>query len=238
MMKKFTAAWLMAGFVSTAFAQTEAESLQQKLQTTMPSMQIESVKASEIKGLYEVSVGSDILYVSADGRYLIQGKMFDIVAKKEITEEKLKKVRANLINAVPEAEFITFKAAQEKYRIHIFTDIECGYCRKLHSEIEQYLAEGITIQYLFYPRAGKGSGAYNKAVSVWCSDDKNAALTTAKSGNGSLATKVCKNPVDAHMALGESLGVRGTPMMITETGTIFPGYMPAKQLAQALSQDK
>jgi len=236
-MKKVTTALLMAGFVTTAFAQTEAESLKQTLSISMPSMQIDSISASEIKGLYEVAVGSDILYVSGDGRYLIQGKMFDIIAKKEITEEKLKKVRANLINAVPKAEFITFKAPQEKYRIYVFTDIDCGYCRKLHSELDDYLAEGISIHYLFYPRAGKASESYKKAVSVWCSDDKNAALTAAKTGQGTLVSKDCKNPVSAHMELGENLGVRGTPMMITENGTIFPGYMPAKQLAQALSQD-
>ncbi|MBE0468792.1 MAG: DsbC family protein [Methyloprofundus sp.] len=233
----FVALFLAGLFVApSAFADKDA--LKKALAETMPSIAIDDISDSKIKGLYEVMVGSDVFYVSEDGKYLIQGHMFDLAAKKDLTEDKLAEARAVLINGVAKDQMIIFKAPDNKGTVTIFTDIDCGYCRKLHAEMDKYLAEGITIQYLFYPRAGKDSESYKKAVSVWCADDRNTALTVAKSSSNPPAEKTCKNPVDAHMALGEKLGVRGTPMMVTEKGTIFPGYMPAKQLAEALQQDK
>jgi thiol:disulfide interchange protein DsbC len=120
--------------------------------------------------------------------------------------------------------------------VSIFTDIDCGYCRKLHSEIDQYMAQGITIRYMFFPRAGKGSDSYKKAVSVWCAADKNKALTAAKKGEN-LDAKTCENPVDEHMALGEAFGMNGTPMIVTQKGNILPGYVPAPQLAKVLANE-
>jgi len=225
--------------ISTVYADKQA--LKNILVKTMPSLTVDDITESEIKGLYEITVDANIFYASEDGRYLIQGRLFDLIAKKDLTEARLAKVRAALINKVAKKEMIIFKAPNSKYTINIFTDIDCGYCRKLHSELDQYLAEGITIQYLFFPRAGKDSESYKKAVAVWCSDDRNTMLTTAltpaKSGSKVLDFKTCTNPVDAHMALGDALGVRGTPMMVTTKGTVFPGYMPAKRLATALRED-
>ncbi|MDT8425633.1 MAG: DsbC family protein [Methyloprofundus sp.] len=233
----FVALFLAGLFVApSAFADKQA--LKKVLAEMMPSISVDDISDSKIKGLYEVRVGSDVFYVSEDGKYLIQGHMFDLAAKKDLTEEKLAEARAVLINGVAKDQMIIFKARDNKDTVTIFTDIDCGYCRKLHSEMDKYLAEGITIQYLFYPRAGKDSESYKKAVSVWCADDRNAALTAAKSSSNPPTEKTCKNPVDAHMALGEKLGVRGTPMMVTEKGAVFPGYMPPKQLAEALQQDK
>ncbi len=237
-LKQAFVALFLAGLFVAPTAYADKEALRKVLAETMPSISVDDISDSEIKGLYEVMVGADVFYVSEDGKYLIQGHMFDLVAKKDLTEDKLAKARAVLINGVAKDQMIIYKAPESKYTINVFTDIDCGYCRKLHSEMDKYLAEGITIQYLFYPRAGKDSDAYKKAVSVWCADDRNAALTGAKSGSNPPVEKTCKNPVDAHMALGEKLGVRGTPMMITTKGTIFPGYMPAKQLAAALAQEK
>ena len=238
-MKKIIQTLLAASLCLSAFAQADVdkEALKKKLKETMPSLTVEDIKPSEIKGLYEVMAGANIFYVSEDGRYLIQGRMFDLVDKKDLTEEKLAVAKALMINAVPLEEMIIFKAPMQKYVINIFTDIDCGYCRKLHSEIDQYMAEGITIRYLFFPRAGKDSESYKKAVSVWCADDKNAALTAAKSGSNPPPEKTCENPVDKQMALGDELGVRGTPMMISPKGHVYPGYMPAKKLAEALSQE-
>ena len=132
---------------------------------------------------------------------------------------------------------IVFKPKIGKYKVSIFTDIDCGYCRKLHSEINQYMAEGITIQYLFFPRAGKGSDSYDKAVSVWCAKDRNAALTAAKNNQG-VEKKTCANPIDKHMQMAEEFGAQGTPMIVTENGNVSPGYVPAKQLAEILQAEK
>jgi len=228
---------LFSVMIFTSSAMADKGSAQLKEVLLKRGMQADEITATQISGLYAVRDGSKILYLSADGRYLLHGELYDLSTgePENLTEKSLQGLRKQLINSVPANEFITFKAKNEKYKINIFTDIDCGYCRKLHSEIEDYLAEGISINYLFFPRAGLNSDAYKKAVSVWCADDKNEAMTIAKMGTGVLEKKTCKNPVKEHMALGDKIGVRGTPMMVTNDGTVFPGYVPAKQLAKALS---
>ena len=211
--------------------------IRQAMSTSMPSVKVDSVKPAVVKGLFEVVVGANIYYVSEDGKYLLQGRLVDVAARKDLTEEKLNVTRKLSIEKMGQANMIVFKPKITKYTVTIFTDIDCGYCRKLHSEIDQYLAQGITIQYLFFPRAGKGSDSYNKAVSVWCAEDRNAALTAAKKDQ-KLPEKTCDNPIDKHMQLAAEFDVKGTPMIISENGNVYPGYLPAKQLVEALENEK
>ena len=232
---KIAALSLLGLTLSTANADETA--IRQSMTQSMPTMKIDSVKQSEIKGLYEVVVGANIFYVSEDGKYLIQGRLVDVAARKDLTEEKLNNTRKLALEKMGQANMIVFKPKIPKYTVSIFTDIDCGYCRKLHSEMDQYLAQGITIQYLFFPRAGKGSESYTKAISVWCADDRNAALTAAKKDQ-KVPVKTCDNPVDEHMQLAEEFKVNGTPMIVSESGTIYPGYLPAKQLVEALENEK
>ncbi len=215
---------------------SDENAVRKALNLSMPSLSVDAVKPSEINGLYEVTVGSNIFYVSDDGKYLMQGHLIDIAQRKDLTEIKLADSRREAIDKLGDDQTIIFKPETSRYKVSVFTDIDCGYCRKLHSEMDQYLAEGITIQYLFYPRAGKGSDSYNKAVSVWCAEDRNTALTLAKQGK-TPEPKTCDNPVDTHMKLGADFDARGTPMIVTEKGNIFPGYVPAKQLAKALASE-
>ncbi len=218
-------------------AQADEAAIEKALKLSMPSLRIDSIKPSEIGGVYEVTVDSNnILYVSEDGKYLIQGHVIDIEARKDLTETKLAAGRKAALEHLGNDQTIIFKPKSSRYKVSVFTDIDCGYCRKLHSEIDQYMAEGITVQYLFFPRAGKGSDSYKKAVSVWCAEDRNAALTLAKQGK-TPESRSCDNPVDAHMQLGSDFGARGTPMIVTEHGNIFPGYVPARQLAKALAAE-
>jgi thiol:disulfide interchange protein DsbC len=218
-------------------ANADEAAVRQAMVKSMPSVKIDSVTPSEIKGLYEVIAGANIFYVSEDGKYLLQGRLVDVAARKDLTEEKLSGTRKKAIEKIGQENMIVFKPKISKYTVSVFTDIDCGYCRKLHSEIDQYSAQGITIQYLFFPRAGKGSDSYNKAVSVWCAKDRNAAFTDAKKGNTPVA-KTCDNPVDKHMQLGADFDVKGTPMIVTEKGNIYPGYLPATQLVEALESEK
>jgi Protein-disulfide isomerase len=211
--------------------------IRQAITKSMPSVKVDSVKPAVVKGLFEVVVGANIYYVSEDGKYLLQGRLVDVAARKDLTEEKLNVTRKLAIEKMGQANMIVFKPKITKYTVTIFTDIDCGYCRKLHSEIDQYLAQGITIQYLFFPRAGKGSDSYNKAVSVWCAEDRNAALTAAKKDQ-KLPEKTCDNPIDRHMQLAAEFDVKGTPMIISENGNVYPGYLPAKQLVEALENEK
>ena len=233
---KSLAVSILAMTFSVASYADEA-AIRQAMTKSMPSVKIDSVKPAVVKGLFEVVVGANIYYVSEDGKYLFQGRLVDVAARKDLTEEKLNGTRKLAIEKIGQANMIVFKPKISKYTVTIFTDIDCGYCRKLHSEIDQYLAQGITIQYLFFPRAGKGSDSYNKAVSVWCAEDRNAALTAAKKDQ-KLPEKTCNNPVDEHMQLAAEFDVKGTPMIISENGNVYPGYLPAKQLVEALESEK
>lgn len=237
MRKVFMSAALSLFGLTLPAANADEAVIRQAMTKSMPSVKIDSVKPSEVKGLYEVMVGTNIFYVSEDGKYLLQGRLVDMADHKDLTEEKLSGARKQAIEKIGQENMIVFKPKIGKYTVSVFTDIDCGYCRKLHSELDQYLAQGITIQYLFFPRAGKGSESYNKAVSVWCAKDRNAALTDAKKGNTPPA-KTCDNPVDKHMQLGADFDVKGTPMIVSEKGNIYPGYMPAKQLFEALESEK
>ena len=210
--------------------------VRKSLTESMPSIKIDSVKSSEVKGLYEVTIGANIFYVSDDGKYMLQGHLIDVKERKDLTESKLAATRKLSLDKLGENKMIIFSPKDIKHKVTVFTDIDCGYCRKLHSEMDQYLAKGISVQYLFFPRAGKGSESYDKAVSVWCADDRNAALTSAKNGKG-LKTKSCENPIDEHMKLATEFEVRGTPMIVTDKGNVFPGYVPADRLAQALQSE-
>lgn len=214
-------------------AQADEAAIKAALTKAMPTLQIESIKPSNIKGLYEVTMGSNIYYASEDGKYLFQGRVVDVANRTDITAEKLGAVRKAALAKVGENNMIVFKPKIAKYNVYIFTDIDCGYCRKLHSEIDQYLAEGITINYLFLPRAGKPSDSYDKAVSVWCAKDRNKALTAAKK-NETLESNTCTNPVDAHMKLAAEFDIKGTPFIISNKGNTYPGYLSAKELAEAL----
>ncbi|MDQ7090193.1 MAG: DsbC family protein [Methylococcales bacterium] len=226
-----------ASLFSFSAVQADDVAIKAALKKAMPTVSIISLKDSEIPGLKEVAIKGAIFYVSEDGNYLIQGHLFDLIAKKDITEAKLANLRMTALDGISEEKMIVFRPEKSKHTVSVFTDIDCGYCRKLHSEMEQYLAKGITVRYLFFPRAGKGSESYDKAVSVWCAIDRKKALTDAKLGT-SPKKKTCDNPIDEHMALAEVFEVQGTPMIVTDKGTVLPGYVPADKLIKELERKK
>ncbi len=236
MKKNFSAAiFLGLGLVLSASAQADAKAVEEALKQALPNIKPDSVQPSPLAGLYEVMVGPKMFYVSEDGRYLIQGSLIDIKARKDLTEAKVAEARLGSLDKVGLANMIVFKPKIAQHVVYVFTDIDCGYCRKLHSEIDQYSKEGIEIRYLFFPRSGPNTDSYYKAISVWCAKDRNAALTKAKKGEN-LERKECENPVDKHMQLASDFGANGTPMIITEKGDVLPGYVPAPQLSKILNQ--
>ena len=237
MKKIIQSATLQALVVGSVMSNADEGAIKQSINKSMPSVKIDSLKPSVVNGLYEMTVGANVFYVSDDGKYLLQGRLVDIAAHKDLTEEKLNITRKSALEKMGTANMIVYKPKIAKYTVSIFTDIDCGYCRKLHSELDQYLAQGITIQYLFFPRAGKDSDSYNKAVSVWCAGDRNAALTAAKKDQN-VPSKTCDNPVDEHMQLAADFDVKGTPMIISENGNVYPGYLPANQLVAALEAER
>ncbi len=199
----------------------------------MPRESIDRIGPSPMTGISEVMIGMNLFYVSNDGKYLMQGKLIDLASRTDLTEQKLGKARLKSLADLGEKSMIVFPAKEQRHVITVFTDIDCGYCRKLHNEMAAYNAEGITVRYLSFPRSGPNSPSYNKAVSVWCADDRNDALTSAKAGKA-LEDKQCDNPIGDHFNLGVAMGVRGTPAILMEDGSIVPGYVPAKKLLKQL----
>ena len=233
-MKKILALLALIGVTLTAHA--DENTIKEAIAKSMPNMKIDAIKPSEVKGLYEISVGANVFYVSDDGKYLIEGHLIDIAARKDLTEGRLNDAHVAALKKLGTDKMISFAPKTVKHTVTVFTDIDCGYCRKLHSEIDSYLAEGIAVQYIFFPRAGKDSESYKKAVSVWCADDRKAAFTAAKKGE-TPKEKTCDNPVDEHMKLASQFEVNGTPTIVSEKGIVYPGYLPAKQLAETLKAE-
>jgi len=195
----------------------------------------DTIEATPVAGIYEVAIGPHIVYMSADGRYMFQGELIDVLKRTSLTEPRRRMAVKATVDAVSEKDMIIFEPKETKHTITVFTDIDCGYCRKLHSEMADFLNAGIRVRYMFYPRAGVGSESYKKAVAVWCAADRRAALTAAKNGQP-IEMKTCENPIAEHMELVDKLGARGTPFIVLENGQTQPGYVPARQMARLLDQ--
>ncbi len=215
---------------------TSSAELQQQLAKVFPAQMIPtSFEPSPLPGFYEVPVGRRMFYISEDGRYLINGEIFDLEAQMNLTKSRNNGTRLELLGQLDESQMVIYGDTDAKHTITVFTDIDCGYCRKLHSQIAQYNQLGIRVRYLAYPRAGKNSASYDKAVSVWCAEDRKQALTQAKSG-AKLPKRQCENPVDEQMQLGEQFGIQGTPAIILEDGELIAGYVPPQELQRILQQ--
>ncbi len=209
-----------------------------RLQTALSGATPDSISPTAIPGLYEVLIGGQVLYLSEDGRFALQGDLLDLSARDNLTENRRGELRGKAIEAVGENNMVVFAPEEPaKYTVTVFTDIDCGYCRKMHSQIAAYNKEGIKVRYLMFPREGVGSDSFDKAVTVWCSDDRREAITKAKRGEN-IERKTCDNPVQAQYELGQKLGVRGTPSLILEDGEMIPGYVPPTQLAELLARHK
>lgn len=216
-------------------ANTSEDAVRGAIQSLVPGASIDSISESVVPGFYEVVIGGQIAYVSSDGRYLLQGSIYDIPAKADVTESSRAKLRNAALASVDDAQHITFAPGKPKHTITVFTDIDCGYCRRMHQQMEEYNALGIAVEYLFFPRAGVGSESFDKAVNVWCAADQKAAMTAAKAGQA-VEAKTCDNPVEEQYALGQKVGITGTPAVIAADGTQLGGYVPPEQLLQRLEQ--
>jgi len=227
----------LLGIVSCAAlaADKSEDAVRTAIQSLVPGASIDSISESVLPGFYEVVIGGQIAYVSGDGKYLVQGSIYDIQGKTDLTEASRAVLRREALSAVPDAKRIVFSPAKPKHTISVFTDIDCGYCRRMHQQIAEYNQLGIAVEYLFFPRAGIGSESYDKAVNVWCAADRKDALTAAKAGRA-VEAKTCDNPVEEEYALGQKIGISGTPAVIAPDGTQLGGYVPPEQLLQRLDQ--
>ena len=196
----------------------------------------EDLHPSPIPGVYELTHGADVVYVSSDGKYLINGDLIDIAHQDNLTEQRRRDARARLIAAVPESDMVIFGPNNPKYTVTVFTDVDCGYCRELHRQIAEYNRLGIRVRYLAYPRSGPNTESWKKAEQVWCSRDRNAALTAAKRDQPVQTAACADNPVAKEYAIGRDFDLSGTPATVLASGEMVPGYMPPGVLAQHLRE--
>ncbi|MGE4359012.1 MAG: DsbC family protein, partial [Lysobacteraceae bacterium] len=214
-------------------ASADDSAVEAAIKSLVPGAKIDSIAESQVPNFYQVVLQGQVIYISADGRFLFQGSVFDIPNKIDLTENTKAGLRKGALAAAGPERRIIFPAKNEKYAVTVFTDIDCGYCRRMHGEMAEYNKRGISVEYLFFPRSGVGGESYDKAVSVWCATDRNKAMDNAKAG-GKLESKTCDNPVAADYELGQSVGVNGTPAVYTRDGTQLGGYLPPEQLLQHL----
>jgi thiol:disulfide interchange protein DsbC len=237
--KRFIGALALLAFSSFSIAvpadKATVENITEKLKTL--EISVNSINPAVVDGLYEVLTNRGVYYVSENAQFLVHGSIYDLDNQMEnVTEKSLSVLRQDKLKAF-EKDMIVYKAEQQKHVITVFTDISCGYCQKLHSEMADYNNQGITVRYLAFPRGGLSSGTYNSMVSIWCADDPKLAMDKAKSRK-KIDPKSCQNTVKEQYELGQFFGVTGTPALVLEDGSLQPGYLPADRLIKLLEQSK
>jgi thiol:disulfide interchange protein DsbC len=237
---KFNLILLILAFMPFVQAADDKATFENSLKNLSPSeIKVVEINATPIEGIKEVLIdagrGSEIVYMSADGKYILNGSIVDIEKKINLTDQKKSVIRKDLLAGIGKSQRIDFypEGQEMTHHITVFTDIDCGYCRKLHAEMSQYNDLGIGISYLFFPRAGVQSASFDKAVNVWCAKDQQEAMTLAKAGE-TVEPKKCDNPIEEHYKTGLTAGVSGTPALVLDDGTLMPGYLPPAQLKQRL----
>ena len=209
----------------------------ERLLELSPRMQVERVIPLEELGMYAIEIsGGRTIYGMEDGIHFFTGNLFRFDGDiKNLSELRQNTKRKQLMNAISDKDTIAFGEGRGGFveTINVFTDVDCGYCRKLHSEIAEINALGIRVRYLAYPRGGIGSEGYEKLVTAWCAKDPQATLTNLKSGR-TMEMSNCESPVKDQYFLGQQIGISGTPAIITSDGRLFPGYLPAGELSKRI----
>lgn len=243
--KKLLGGLVLSSVMVSAYAQQPVDqsnqtqdysAIQKQLQAMIPGLEQFDIQPTGVKGLYQVILGVDVVYMSADGQFLVQGDLIDLKNKVNLTRQISMQQRIKALAGIPEESMWIYtgdEKAQRKATITVFTDIHCPYCRKLHLEVPELNKAGVTVRYLAYPRAGTASQSYTDAVSVWCADKPLDALDQVMKGQ-KVAEKQCDNPIKQHMQLAQFFQVNGTPNILVDDGRLIPGYVPAKELIKEI----
>ncbi|WP_028115949.1 bifunctional protein-disulfide isomerase/oxidoreductase DsbC [Ferrimonas senticii] len=227
---------LMAFSVSAATV-TDSAAIAAKVKSTL-GVQVDKVVPSPVAGMLQLHTDKGIFYISEDGKTLFHGNLYDLDNRMaNLTDAALTEVRRDQL-AKLDGTTIDFPADNEKYVISVFTDISCGYCRKLHDDIAEYNKLGITVRYLAFPRNGQNAGTWDEMEAIWCAADQQQAMTDGKTTSQRLSKTDCAaaKHVATHYQVGGGLGVTGTPAIVTQNGDLIPGYMPPQQLLEALKR--
>lgn len=217
-----------------------AEQIRQQIARLQPDLAVERVERVAGSDLFEVRLkGGEFLYTDKGAEFILHGQLYQVRndSAVNLTEQARQEVTAGLIGNLDVADMVVFPAAETRARITVFTDVDCGYCQKLHGEVEALTTAGIEVRYLAWPRQGLSGNTYDTMVSIWCADDRLQAMNRAKQRQP-VAAASCRHPVDRQHALGQQIGVRGTPAIVLENGELIPGYLPAAELVARAVQAK
>lgn len=244
MIRKSAALYLFVAAVAAASTapvladdDAELELVRQKIGEMFETIEPEDVSKSPIDGWYTIQKRSIVAYISADGRYLLQGDLIDLDTQVNLSELGRNNARRELMSTVADDHVIKFSPADIKYSVSVFTDVECSYCRRLHSQIDEYMARGIEVRYLLYPRNGPESRSWHTAEEVSCAADRPQALTMAKLDREFETSKCDSSIVQDNYAMGRDVGLSGTPAIVFDDGTLIAGYLPPDQLKARLEQN-
>ncbi len=234
-MKMMVVSLMMAMVTAQAFAVPAKLPQGTELQTSLAALglKVNSVADSVVPGVQQVLTDKGLFFAANNGQFLIEGNIYDLKNKQLVNDSILQDVRKAGVSKLKNSS-IEFKAKAEKYVVTVFTDTSCGYCRKLHNEMQTYLDKGITVRYLAFPRGGVPSETYSELQSIWCADDKQQAMNQAKAGR-KIAPAQCANNVAEQYETGQSFGISGTPAIVLPDGTLIPGYQPAEALVATLA---
>jgi len=219
---------------TNAVAVEPADQVRAALGKRFPTLRIESLRAAPVAGLWEFTVGMDVYYVSSDARFIVRGDIVDLAGDRNLSEQRRAELRRAQLGRIAEADMIVFGPPRATHTVTVFTDIDCGYCRKLHSQIAEYNRLGIRVRYLPYPRAGLGSESWQKAKDVWCAKDRNTALTRAKRDEAVPHAECDGAVVMRGLQLGELFKLDGTPMVLSDDGFEIGGYLTPTEMKQRL----
>lgn len=220
-----------------ATADATTDRITARMAKMFPDEPVTDIAPSPVPSLYEVMLGASLFYISADARYVFHGDLIDLERRVNLADERREHARKLAFEGVDVADTVEFAPANPKAMLYVYTDIDCGYCRKLHGEVPQLNAAGIGVRYLAFPRSGLDGESFTKAAAVWCSADRKAAMTAAKSGENVNAPS-CDNPVASQYEMGRSMGITGTPAVYTTTGRQLGGYVPATELIRMAREGK
>lgn len=230
-----TAVVSLVALIIASAAVADQDAITQRVSGLVPEIETLNIAETPLPGVMEVQVNGEIIYMSEDGRYLMQGRLVDMDTQTDLTDAAKSVLRREAVSRLDDDKMVIFGNDNADYELMVFTDVDCGYCRRLHQQIEEYTEAGIRVKYMAFPRAGIGSETFDKMVSIWCADDPQGAMTIAKSGQQPAPAR-CDNPVEEQYRLGKQLGVTGTPSLITPNGEMIPGYVPPQQLRERLDQ--
>ena len=230
---------LLSLIIITNSVTADVDKVFDNLKPFFPTIKTENISSSELEGFYEVVLTTpqiEVLYISLDGRYVIQGAVTDIELMANLSTKRINSEKIKILNSIDENNKIVFKAENEQYILHVFTDVDCPYCAKLHANMQAMNSLGITVKYLAAPIEQLHPNAQSAMEKIWCAEDKAIAMHNYKTNRYLPNSPDCINPVEDQLAISKQLGVNGTPSIFLENGSNIPGYQEPNQLLNSILQ--